>query len=231
MHQVVHVGVVELGVLVADQNLDVPGDHAFEQLAEHGLIAAAPDAAGADRAGQQAVHAVLAEHELLGDHLGLGVEVVESCCVRQGFVAVHDALAAHDHAVGRGVDEALDAGGLRGVDQVLGAADVDVEAALAVLVGDRRPAHQVDDRRGVEDRVDPVDRGGDGGGVADVALEHLEPLVRRQRRRRPVEGADEVSAVEQLGHQVGADEPGAAGHQDAAEFGCQRGITHGGEDN
>ncbi len=233
VYQVVDVRVVQLGVLIADQNLDVPGDHALEQLAEHCLIATAPpDAARSDRARQQAVDATLAEHELLGGHLGLGVEVVETLCVRHCFVTVDDRLPTHDHAVGRGVDEALDSGGLSRVDQILSAADVHVEAALAVLLGGRRPpAHQVDDRRRVEDRVDPVDRGGHRCGVADVALEHLEALVRGQRRCRSIEGADEVSALEQLGHQVGADESGAAGHQDAAQLGGQRGITHGGEDN
>ncbi len=98
------------------------------------------------------------QHELLGHHLGLGVEVVESLCVGQGFVAVGDALTAHHHAVGRGVDEPLDTGRLCGAHQVLGAADVDGEAALAVLLGDRGAAHQVDDRRGVEDGVDALRR-------------------------------------------------------------------------
>ena len=54
VNQVVHVGVVEFGVLAADEHLDVAGEHALEHLAEHRLIAAAPDAAGPDRAGQQA---------------------------------------------------------------------------------------------------------------------------------------------------------------------------------
>ena len=231
VNQVVHVGVVELDVLAADQNLDVAGQHALEQLAEHRLIAAAPDAAGPDRAGQQSADIVLAQDELLGHHLGLGVEVVESRCVGQGFVTVGDALTAHHHAVGRGVDKPLDPGRLCGVHQVLGAADVDVETALAVLLGDRGSAHQVDDRRGVDDRVDPGDRRGDGVGVADVALEHFEALVLGQRRGRPVEGADADAALQQFGHQVGADEPGATGDQDAAEWGCQSRITHGGENN
>ena len=52
VNQVVHVGVIELDVLAADQHLDVTGEHALEHLAEHGLVAAAPDAAGPDRAGQ-----------------------------------------------------------------------------------------------------------------------------------------------------------------------------------
>jgi hypothetical protein len=43
----------------------------------------------------------------------------------------------------------------------------------------------------------------------------------RQRRRRPIEGTDVVPAVEQGPHQIGADEAGATGDQDAAEFGCQ----------
>ncbi len=73
-------------------------------------------------------------------------------------------LAAHHHTVGRGVDEPFHACGLRGVHEVLGAVDVDREAALPVLVGDRGAAHQVDDRRGVEDRVDAVDGGGHGVG-------------------------------------------------------------------
>ena len=106
---------------------------------------------------------------LLGDHLGLGVEIVESLGVGQGLVSAGDPLAAHHHAVGRGVDEPLHLCVLGGLHQVLGAADVDREAALAVLLGDRRAAHQVDDRRSVEDGVDAVDGGGDGVLVADVA--------------------------------------------------------------
>ena len=222
MNQVVHVGVVELDVLAADQHLDVAGEHALEHLAEHGLIAAAPDAAGPDRAGEQAADAVLRQHELLRDDLGLGVEIVESLCVGQGFVSAGDALAAHHDAVGGGVDESLHPGRLRGVHEVLGAGDVDREAALPVFLGDRRAAHQVDDRGGVDDRVDAGDGGGHGLGIADVALDDLQPRMRRQRGRRAVERADLVSAVEQFGHQVGADESGAAGDEHAAEFGGQR---------
>ena len=106
--------------------------------------------------------------------------------------------------------------------QVLGAADVDREAALAVFVGHRRAAHQLDDRRGVEHRVDAVHRRGADGRVGDVALQHLQLRMLRQRRRGAVEGTHLVSAVEQGGHQVGADKPRAAGDQDAAQFGCQR---------
>ena len=165
VNQVVHVGVVELDVLAADQHLDVAGEHALEHLAEHGLIAAAPDAAGPDRAGEQTrSDSVLRQHELLRDNLRLGVEVVESLGVGQGFVAAGDPLAAHHDAVGRGVDESLHPGRLRGVHKVLGAGDVHGEAALAVLLGDRRAAHQVDDRGGVEHGVDAVDGGGHGVG-------------------------------------------------------------------
>jgi hypothetical protein len=60
------------------------------------------------------------------------------------------------------------------VHEVLGALDVDREAAMPVLVGDRRAAHQVDDRRRVEDGVDAVDGGRHGVGIADVALDHFE---------------------------------------------------------
>ncbi len=41
-----------------------------------------------------------------------------------------------------------------------------------------------------------------------------------QRGRRSVERADLVPAVEQFGHQVGADEAGAAGDEHTAEFGA-----------
>ena len=140
--------------------------------------------------------AVLAQHELLGRHLGLGVEVVETFCVGQGFVAAGDHLAAHHHAVGRGVDEALHARRPGGVHQVLGAADVDGEAALPVLVGDGPAAHQVDDRRGVEDGVDARDGRGDVVGVGDVADDGLQPRMVGQRGRCAVERADLVSAVE-----------------------------------
>lgn len=113
--------------------------------------------------------AVLAEHELLGDHLGLCVKVVEPLGVRHGLVAADDVLPAHHDAVGRGVDEPLDAGRLRRAYQVLGALDVDGEAALPVLLGHRGAAHEVDDGRGVEDGVDVFDRRGDGFRIADVA--------------------------------------------------------------
>ena len=52
VNQIVHVGVIELGALAPDQDFHVTGDHTFEQLAEHGLVAAAPDTARADRTGQ-----------------------------------------------------------------------------------------------------------------------------------------------------------------------------------
>src|SRR5882672_9990676 len=114
----------------------------------------APDATWANRAREHSVDAVGGQHELLGDDLGLGVEIVETVCVGQGFVTVGDHLAAHHHAVGRGVHEPLDARGPGGLHQVLGAADVHGEAAVAVLVGDGHAAHQVDDGRGVNDGVD-----------------------------------------------------------------------------
>lgn len=117
---------------------------------------------------------VLAEHELLGDHLGFGVEVVESLCVGQGFITTHDLLTTHHDAVGCGVDEAGHTGGLCGVQEVLGAVDVDGVAALPVLVGDRSAAHEVDDRCGVEDRVDAVDHAGQLVGVGDVADDRLQ---------------------------------------------------------
>ena len=100
--------------------------------------------------------------------------------------------------------------------------DVDGEAALPVLVGDRGAAHQVDDRRGVEHGVDAVDGLRHGLGIADVALNHLEPRMGGERRRGSVKGADVVPAVQQFGHQVGADEAGASGDEHTAEFGGQR---------
>ncbi len=92
VNQVVHVGVVQLGVLAADEHLDVSGQDALEQLAEHGLVAATPDAAGPDRAGQHAANTVLRQHESLSDHLGFGVQVVEPLSVGQGLVAAGDRL-------------------------------------------------------------------------------------------------------------------------------------------
>ncbi len=97
--------------------------------------------------------------------------------------------------------------------------DVDREAALPVLVGDRRAAHQVDDRRGVEDGVDALDGGGDGLGSQMSPSTTSQPRMSGERGRRAVEGADLVPTVEQFGHQVGADEAGASGDQHTAEFG------------
>ena len=226
VNQVVHVGVVQLGAFVADQHLDVTGDHAFEQLAEHGLVPVAPDARGPDRAGQHAVHAVLAQHELLGDHLGLGVEVVELGGVRHGLIAARDGLAAHHHTVGSGVDEALHPGPLPGLDQVLGAVDIDREAAPTDLVGDFRAALQVDDRGSVEHGVDVGDCRGYGLRVADVAFQLLQVGVVGQRRRRSVEGPHLIAALQQRLDEIGADEAGAAGDQYPAEFSSQCRITH-----
>jgi hypothetical protein len=162
----------------------------------------------------------LTKHEFLGHHLGLGVEVGESRCVGQGLIATGDALAAHHHTVGRRVDESLHPCRLRSVDEVLGAADVDGEAALAGRRG--TSAHQVDDRGGVDDGVDVRDRRRDVGLVGDVSHDGLEPVVRGEGRRRPVEGPDLVAPLQQLRHEVGADETGAAGHEHAAEFSGQR---------
>ena len=131
-------------------------------------------------------------------------------------------LTAHDDAVRRGVDEPLHARLLGGVHQVLGAADVDAEAALPVLVGDGRAAHQVDDGRGVDDGVDAVDGRGHVVGVGDVADDRLQARIVGQRRRHAVEGPDLEAPLEQFGDQVGADEAGASGHQHAAEFSGQR---------
>jgi hypothetical protein len=91
------------------------------------------------------------------------------------------------------------------VHQVLGTADVDRKAALPVFVGDRRAAHQLDDRGGVDHRVNSVHRRGAHGCVGDVTLQHLQLRTWWQRRRGAVEGTYLVPAVEQGGHQVGAD--------------------------
>lgn len=123
-------------------------------------------------------------------------------------------MTAHHDAVGRGIDESLHAGRLRRTHQGLGTADVDGEAALA---GRRGAAHQVDDRSGVDDGVDALDGLRHVAGVGDVPDDRLEPVTRGEWRRRPVEGPDLVAAVEQLGHEVGADETGAAGHEHAAK--------------
>ena len=48
VNQVVYVGVIQLDVLVADQHLGITGDHVLEHLAEHRLIATAPDTTGPD---------------------------------------------------------------------------------------------------------------------------------------------------------------------------------------
>jgi hypothetical protein len=95
VNQVVYVGVIQLDVLAADEHLDMTGEHAHEHVAEHRLIAAAPDAGGPERAGEHATNAVLRQHEPLRDDLGLGVQVVEKFGVGQGFVAARDALATH----------------------------------------------------------------------------------------------------------------------------------------
>src|SRR3546814_15516239 len=75
--------------------------HAFEHLAEHGLIASAPDTAGPNGTRQHAVNTILRQHESLGDHLRLGVEVVESFGVGQGFVAPGDLLRSEERRVGK----------------------------------------------------------------------------------------------------------------------------------
>ncbi len=100
VNQVVHVRVIQPGRLAPDQHLDVALEHTFEQLAEHRLIAVSPDAAGPDRARQHAVDTVLGQHESLGNHLGLGVEVVEPVGIGQRLVTAGDVLAAHHHTVG-----------------------------------------------------------------------------------------------------------------------------------
>src|SRR5262249_15171753 len=141
---------------------------------EHRLVSATPDAAGPDGTRQHAVYAVLGQHELLGDHLGFGVEVGEPFGVGHRFVAAGDGPAAHHHTVRRGIDEALDSGLLPRVHQVLGAVDVDPIAALPILLGHRSAAHQLDDRRGVEDGVDAFDSLGADGGVGDVTLQHFQ---------------------------------------------------------
>src|SRR5581483_9031411 len=77
VNQVVHVGVIELDALAANQHLDVTSQHALEHPAEHRLVAAAPDTAGPYRACQQTINAVLRQHESLGHNLCLGVKIVE----------------------------------------------------------------------------------------------------------------------------------------------------------
>ena len=61
----------------------------------------------------------------------------------------------------------------------------------------------------MEDRVDALDGGRHGLRVTDVALNHLEPRMSGEQVWCSIEGADLVPAVEQFGHEVGADEAGA----------------------
>ena len=68
-------------------------------------------------------------------------------------------------------------------------------------------------------------------GVGDVAGQRLQPRVLGERGWHAVERDHVVPTVEQLGDEVGADEAGASGYQDAAELGGQCWITHGGEHN
>ena len=210
------------------------GQHAFEHLAEHRLIAAAPDSARPNRTRQKPVNSVLGQYESLGHHFGLGVEIVETVGVGQRLVSTGDALAAHHHAVGRGVDEPFHPGGLRGAHQVLGSLDVDGETALPVLLGDRRATHQLDERRGVKDGVDPGDGARDDLRVADVALQHFQARLGGQWGGCPVEGSHLVTLIEQGGYQVGADEAGAAGDEHSAQRGgrrSSRNLNHAAENN
>ena len=92
----------------------------------------------------------------------------------------------------------------------------------------------------MEDRVDALDGGRHGLRVTDVALNHLEPRMSGEQVWCSSEGADLVPAVEQFGHEVGADEAGASGDQRTAEFrlderrrrlGSQRWIIQAAEHN
>ncbi len=86
------------------------------------------------------------------------------------------------------------------VDVVGHVVEVDAEADLRGLVGDR---------------VDAAHRIGDGGGIAHVARAPLRPGIVDGAGLPEVEDAHLRARVEQRLDDVGADEAGAAGDEDA----------------
>ena len=83
----------------------------------------------------------------------------------------------------------------------------------------------------MENGVDALGRPREVVLVGDVAEHGLQPRMRRQWGRCTVERAHLVAAIQQLGYQVGSDEPGTPGDQNVSQFGGQRRITHAGDAN
>ena len=136
--------------------------------------------------------------------------------VRPDRVVERDRLLGRRRAVaerGLEVEEPLDAGGLRGLD--------DVDRAERVRHDVRAPGLGVLVRRGgVDDEVGPeaLERVVDGAGVLDRVLHDLEPVALGQVVAPPggvvVDDEDLVALIQQPIGEVRADEAGSARDQD-----------------
>ena len=146
-------------------------------------------------------------------HLGvaLGAAVERQRC--DGRLFGRHALDLAVGRAGRGEDQPL--APAHGAEHVAGAVDVGGGAHLRV----GRAGRVADDRGQVEDPVGVFHRLGDGGGVANIALDDLDARVRREAEQglgpvhERVEDDDSVAFCQEHGGQHRADVASAAGDQ------------------
>ncbi len=185
---------------------------------EAGAIARSPDAARPNGAGDEAA-AVGAEDELLGQRLGLRVQVHEARRIRIALINGHLIAIVGDDAGAADEHEAADAVAARGVDEGARAGDVGVPELTA-------RAEVADARGRVVDDVDAARGGGERLGLGDVAGDELDGAsvaggnggrARAQMSRvarRPNERAHVVTGGEAVVDEVAAQEAGGAGDED-----------------
>jgi len=221
LDDVLDVGVVAgEGAVAVDGGRDVADEGLGEERDDRGVgavrvLARTEDVEVAQADGGQAVERREVLREELVDVLGDGVGR------KRGADVVLDLRERLGIAVGGGggrVDDVLDAGLVRGVEDVDRARDVDVGGQRRVVDGQRHRA----ERGVVQDVAGAGDRLLAGVHRADVVLDEGEARVAQERRDvfalaggKVVEDDDVVVLREEPLDQVGADESGAAGDQDA----------------
>ena len=142
------------------------------------------------------------DHEPLGEHLGLTVrpDPVQAIVLDQRVVIGHAVHRGRRH-----VDQALDPGCDRGVDDDAGAVEIGRPDILGRVQRQRR--------RGVDDDRGALDRARDRRAIADVAVDDPDPTALGIVERREVERRDVLSVLEQPPDQVDPEEARTAGDE------------------
>ena len=151
-------------------------------------------------------------------HLGQGVGILAGFLRDRGVLAVEPARGVEERSRAHR-DDSAKVEGFRGIEHVLGAADVDGLEVGHVLARAAEERSAVDG--GIAARRCPQHR----LGVGHVAGHHLDAERGEWRgiRRLPSQGTDTVAPLHQELADVGAGQPRGARHQDGLVHECSAG--------